>query len=104
MSTSKTATEQLHTQTNAEGSTKATSSLKQVNEEYDDSGIWVRGNDETGYTATIGNYRITDIQKTSAEVVNYLNTPDAGLIARIFGALIECWEKDKAYQNRLNGE
>lgn len=104
MSTSRTATEQLHTQSNAEESTKTTSSLKQINEEYDESGIYVRGNDETGYAATIGNYRITDIQKTSAEVVDYLNQPDAGLIARIFGALIECWEKNKAYQNKINGE
>lgn len=104
MSTSRTATEQLHTQTNAEESIKTTSSLKQINEEYDESGIYVRGNDDTGYAATIGNYRITDIMKTSGEVVNYLNEPDAGLVTKIFGALIECWEKDKAYQNKINGE
>lgn len=83
---SKTATEQLRSQNNVEESTTGTSSTRQqVNKQlHKNSSVWVRGNDEDGYYATIGNHRITETAGTIEDIEDYVNFPDVDTIITIF--------------------
>lgn len=92
MHTHKTATDTLNTQTNANESTNEASST-QTNEQWGNTPIWIRGNSETGFYATIGNYRITEPHAHFDEIVNMLYHPKLELIMTLISTMIEANEK-----------
>lgn len=85
----KTATEQLNTQNNVEKSTTTTSSTLIENEPYGNTPIWIRGNKENGYFATIGNYKITGNFVEKENLINALDKPDLELIIKIQTVMID---------------
>lgn len=90
--TSKTATELLHTQLSGGANTTQTSSDKsklQTNEPFFGTPVWMRGSEENGYCATLGDYQITKKFPTLEEVESQLAAPDINLIMSIFWAMNE---------------
>lgn len=95
MYTNKTVGQYSNTEQNANESSKKTSSEKQVNEQIKDSPIWIRGNDESGYFATLGDYRITDENKDYDQVMEEVMMPDMPMICRIITVMIDSNERFK---------
>lgn len=60
----------------------------QLNIQIETTPIWIRGNDEFGYAATVGNYRITEIKQTAGEVEEEIRLPSIETICHILDAYI----------------
>lgn len=86
---SQTATDVLKSQTNTEESTQQISSELQTNEPFGDAGIYIRGNEDQGYFATLGSYIIVEKLPTAENVKNVLEKPDANLVAIIAAVAVE---------------
>lgn len=105
----KTATELLSTQNNTEKSTNEdcstipnSSTPSQINEQYGKTPIWVRGNYENGFFATMGKYRITPVLEEMSEVYDMLINCDAETVINIFCNMIMAHEEVK--KEELNNQ
>lgn len=92
MSASKTATGLLNTQNNGNEPTQETSSHQQTNEQFENSGVWIRGNADTLWYGTCGNYRITEPMLYD-DVKIELNSPSVATIMRLMIILMDAKEK-----------
>lgn len=73
---------------------KTSSAELQTNEQWDEV-FWIRGNEETGYFATLGSYQITTKMETRNEVADELNQPSASTVIAICIAQSESREEYK---------
>lgn len=86
MSKQQTQTELLKEQSNLENeSTNKESSSEELeyNKEYQETGIWIRGNETTGYYITVGNWKVSNIYTTPGEAKELLDNRNYDLIMRI---------------------
>lgn len=72
----------MNIQNNAEESTTTAYSI-QTNEEYAGTPLMLRGNEETGYYATLGAYKLTENFTTLDNLKNILNQTNIRLIIAI---------------------
>lgn len=76
--------------------------IKQINEKWGNAGIYIRGNDETGYAAVAGAYRITEIYKTVEEVETELKYPTVDTVVYTISAIIDNAKNIDKYDVRSN--
>lgn len=74
----------------------------QYNEEYLDTGIWIRGNETHGYFATAGNHRITEIMDSPDIVRQQLDMTDWSTVITVICILSENIIKEKLSLNTVN--
>lgn len=95
MSTSSMGTEQTNTSLNVKEPMSELSSteLKQTNEQFQDSPIFIRGNEKSGYFGTIGQYKMTETYENLYDLITELENPSLALIIRIMTIMIESASK-----------
>lgn len=87
-------TELLKSQTNVEENSNKANCSKQLtyNEPYRDTDIWIRGHEESGYFATLGQFVISKHKETIHEIVHMLDNKDYEIILAIIDSMIH-WDK-----------
>lgn len=108
--TEKHSKEQSHTPTNADVTNQNNSNSNSknsdpkdqlvYNEDYMQTGIWIRGSENTGYFATIGNHRVSDIMEDADTVRTQLDSTDWRTLLSVICVLAE--NITKSFLNNSN--
>lgn len=75
------------------------------NEMYERGPIWIRGNEEGGYYATLGKHRVTDRRDTKEEVEEELTRKDWSTILTMVVTMVsEIMEHERTTKGELEQE